>query len=358
MDKHNDNRAAKEILFVEFKGASKGKEGRMIVKDDEVKTSNVIINKSEKRKKSLNEIFKTKYVGGNSSSMSATFTKKEVSSLFNISDGRLLYWDKSGFITPSAVIGNRRRYSFSDLISIRSALELLENGVSLQKTRVLISSLSDILPKTSHPMSRLRITGDSQKVTVIEEGREFEVDSGQLVFDFTVQNLEDDVVASLPDRSNSMSNKTAYEWYIEGTVLDEEELTFDKAEFAYHQCITLDPTIANAYINLGNLRFRRGSVEDARALYLKSLEIEPMRPDALYNLGFIEFEYGNLKEAEKLFKDAVKYDSEFTDALYNLAMTLFRLNQTESAATYWKKYLVLEPVGQWADVARRHLAQI
>ena len=46
--------------------------------------------------------------------------------------------------------------------------------------------------------------------------------------------------------------------YLEGCRLDEDEATLDRAEACYRRAITLDPALANALTNLGNLRFRRG----------------------------------------------------------------------------------------------------
>ncbi len=366
------HQSAKEIIFVKFDGESKGKEGTVFFKESDAqvkhsddKHSDDKINEGNPNKEGvhvhrqhINDIFKTGSSGGLTTGMSAIFTLKDVCRLFNITEGRLKYWDKSGFISPSSVQGNRRCYSFSDLISIRSALELLENGVTLQRTRVLISQLMKLLPQTTMPLGKLRISGDSKRVTVVEQGREFEVNSGQLVFDFTVQKLEDDVVATLPDYLSKINSRTAYEWYLEASSLDEDSTTFDDAEYAYHQCILLDPGFANAYTNLGNIRYRRGAFEDAAALYQKAIELDSTQPEAIYNLGFIEYEQGNLTKAKQLFEQAVEFDSTFADGYFNLAMTLFKLNNSAAAASYWSKYLELEPVGAWADVARRHLADI
>jgi Flp pilus assembly protein TadD len=80
------------------------------------------------------------------------------------------------------------------------------------------------------------------------------------------------------------------------STLDEDPTTFDEAETLYKKAIDLDPQLAIAYTNLGNIRFRRGDEPGAEALSDKA-----------------------------------------------------------RARAHSKRYLELEPTGTWADIARDHL---
>jgi hypothetical protein len=51
----------------------------------------------------------------------------------------------------------------------------------------------------------------------------------------------------------------------------------------------------------------------------------------------------------------VTSDPAFADAHFNLAMTLEALGDRASARAHWRTYLVLEPEGEWAEIARRHV---
>lgn len=289
--------------------------------------------------------------------MSETFSRREVCRLFDISDGRLRYWDRSGFLSPTGRDGRTKCYTFQDLISVRSAKTLLDNGVSLQRTRRILTELREKLPRSTHPLGQLRIRGDARTVVVIEDEREFEADSGQLLLDFSVSSLEQTIVSELPARRAAAERRTAYEWYLEGCRLDENEATLTQAEEAYHRAIHLDSSLANAYTNLGNIRYRAGAVEDARALYEKAIEVDPAQPEAHYNLGFLEFEVGAFEEAEACFRRALDLDPTFADAHFNLAMTVFRMGLVDEARVHWKRYLSLEPTGPWAEIARRRLQE-
>jgi tetratricopeptide (TPR) repeat protein len=162
----------------------------------------------------------------------------------------------------------------------------------------------------------------------------------------------------LPDKAEEERVTSAYEWYLKGCALDENPETLTFAEEAYHKAIYLDPTLANAYTNLGNLLYRKGGAEDARVLYQKAIEVDEDQPEAHYNLGFLEFEARRFSEASVCFSKAVALDDTFADAHFNLAITLFRLGNTEKAETQLQTYLSLEPSGPWADVARRRLQEL
>lgn len=367
-----------EILYVQFGGTSPELIGRRIVtepgKVGSSKKSKAAIDKKppragaksdngttksqakEVRKAQDDEIEKTNRETRRT--MSSVYTFREVANLFNISESRLRYWDRSGFISPSGFSGKRRCYTFQDLIGIRSAKTLLDKGVSLQKARGFVDSIREKLPLSSHPLDRLRILGDSKTVTVIDEDREFEAGSGQLLLDFRVRDFEQEVVAQLPGSRFDKTERTAYEWYLEGCRLDENDATMALAEEAYHRAIYLDPTLANAYTNLGNLMYRSGNPEDAKILYQKAIDVDENQPEAHYNLGFIEFETGRLEDAERCFSVAVDLDNTFADAHFNLAITLFRLGQMERAQDHLQNYLQIEPTGPWAEIARQRLRDL
>lgn len=284
------------------------------------------------------------------------YSRAEVSRLFGIPESRLRYWDRTGFLSPSAQHGVRRRYTFQDLIGIRTAKAMLEKGVPLRRVRKSLEALRTALPDVVRPLSELRVIADGRRVVVRDDKALFEPRTGQLVIDFEVRELRDEVVRVLRPRAiDPARRRAAYEAYLEGCRLDEDEATFDRAEAAYRKAIALDPSLANALTNLGNLRFRRGDAVEAKHLYERALAIDPEQPEAWYNLGFLAFEHGEMMEAAHLFNRAIGSDPSFADAHFNLAMTLEELGRTREARMHWQAYLELEPTGPWAEIAKKHL---
>jgi len=279
-----------------------------------------------------------------------------VARLFDVPEGRLRYWDRSGFLSPSGRVGRRRLYTFQDLISVRAANELLARGAPLPSVRRGLDTLSRTFPHVTRPLNELRVTAEDGTMVVREQDRVFEAETGQLQLDFEVRSLRDDVLRVLrPDGVDPDRRRRAYERYLEGCRLDEDEATFDRAERCYEEAFQLDPSLANALTNWGNLRFRRGDPEDAEQLYRRALAIDAEQPEALYNLGFLAFERAQMDEAARFFRRAVQLDPGFADAHFNLAMALEELGVPGDARPHWQRYLELDPDGSWAEIARRYL---
>jgi DNA-binding transcriptional MerR regulator len=283
------------------------------------------------------------------------FSKKEVSKLLGLSEGRLRLLDKNEIVSPSGEKGGKRAYTFQDLIALRATL-MLAKDVSIRDVAKAIGALRRTLPRIARPLQELKIVSDGRRVVVRAPGGEqFEPTTGQLVLDFNVETLRSDVVRVLRPGSAAGRAKTAYELYTRASALDEDPATFDEAEALYVRALQLDPELAIAYTNLGNIRFRRGDEKGAEELYRRALSLDDRQPEAHYNLGYVMLERGHAKEAAHYFDRALERDPRFSDAHFNLAMALEALGESVRAKTHWKRYLELEPSGTWADIARQHL---
>jgi len=256
-------------------------------------------------------------------------------------------------LAPSARVAGRNYYTFQDLVGLRAAKGLIERGVPLRQVRRSVESLRDAFPRSTQPLSELRIIADGRAVLVRDDAGAYEPTTGQAVLDFRIEGLESDVVRLLHFDHDDRSR--AYEHYLEGCRFDEDEQTFGQAEEAYHKALSLDPTLSNALTNLGNLEYRREELEAAERYYLRALQCDPEQPEALYNLGFLCLERDELDEAVSFFRQALKSDPSFADAHFNLAMALEERGERAAARPHWQQYLVLEPEGSWADIAQKHL---
>ncbi|MBX3126707.1 MAG: tetratricopeptide repeat protein [Polyangiaceae bacterium] len=283
------------------------------------------------------------------------FTRAEISRLLALSTTRLRTLDKAGVVTPSGRRRGKRAYTFADLIALRTAKTLLERNVRLRDVTRAVGALKRTLPRVTRPLAELRIVSDGQRVVVRTADGAFEPLTGQMVLDFDVRALRDDVVRVLRPSAGRERARTAYELYLRASALDEDPSTMDEAESLYLQAIDHDPWLAIAYTNLGNIRFRRHDADGAEELYRKALEIDSRQPEAQYNLGYVMLERGNPELAIPLFHGALESDSKFSDAYFNLAMAYEQLGETQKARPYWKSYIALEPSGTWTEIARRHL---
>jgi tetratricopeptide (TPR) repeat protein len=176
-----------------------------------------------------------------------------------------------------------------------------------------------------------------------------------MLLDFDVRALRDDVVRVLRPAAGRARARTAYDLYVKASQMDEDPATLEEAERLYRRAIELDPWLAIAYTNLGNICFRRSEEEAAEKLYKKALSIDSVQPEAQYNLGYVMLERGEAGAAVDFFRGAIKSDPRFADAYFNLAMALEQIGDVAEARPCWRKYLEIEPTGTWAEIARKHL---
>jgi tetratricopeptide (TPR) repeat protein len=283
------------------------------------------------------------------------FSKKEVAKLLGLTEARLRTLDKAEIVSPTGMGQNgRRAYTFQDLIALRATL-LLAKDVKLRDVAKAIGALRQSLPRVTRPLQELRIVSDGRRVVVRSHDGTFEPVTGQLHLDFQVTALRDDVVRVLRPESAAGRARTAYDLYARASTLDEDPDTFEEAEKLYLRALELDPHLAIAYTNLGNIRFRRGDDKGAEELYVRALDVDERQPEAHYNLGYVMLERGDARRAVLHFERAIARDPRFADAHFNLAMALEQLAERTRARAHWKRYLELEPAGTWAEIARQHL---
>ncbi len=283
------------------------------------------------------------------------FTRGEIARLLGITPARLSTLDKAGVVSPSGRRKGRRAYNFSDLIALRAAQTLLSQNVRLRDVTRAVAALRGTLPRVAKPLQELRILSDGKKVVVRTEDGAFEPLTGQMMLDLEVKSLRDDVVRVLRPTAGRERARTAYELYLRASELDEDRSTMDEAEELYQRAVELDPWLAIAYTNLGNIRFRRQDTEAAEVYYRRALEIDDHQPEAQYNLGYVMLEKGEPRESIALFHGAIAADPKFADAYFNLAMAYEQLGDSTSARPFWQSYIELEPSGTWTEIARRHL---
>lgn len=283
------------------------------------------------------------------------FSTTEVEKLLGLSASRLRALARAGVVTPSGQRRGRRAYTFADVIALRAAKGLLESHVRPRDVGRAIENIKSALPKVTRPLAELRIVSDGKSVVVRSTTGDFEPLTGQMLLSFEVKELRDAVVRELRPPIHPERARTAYEHYLRASELDESPATISEAEALYRKAIELDPYLAIAYTNLGNLRFRQNDEAEAEALYHRALGIDGKQPEAQYNLGYLLLERGRAEESVPFFHGAIDNDPSFADAYFNLAMAYEQTGARDKARPCWRRYLALEPSGTWADIARKHL---
>jgi DNA-binding transcriptional MerR regulator len=131
------------------------------------------------------------------------FGAKVVKEITGVSRMQLQHWDRTGIVRPSIRIGagkgSRREYSFKDLVQLKVAKRLREEGISLQKIRKALEYLRKNFPDVKAPLAELRFLTNGVDLFVLTDRPEVILDAlkGQLVFSFALGELIDGLKGSI-----------------------------------------------------------------------------------------------------------------------------------------------------------------
>ncbi len=304
------------------------------------------------------------------------YSVRDASRIFGQKESRLRYWIQTGFLWPSVRRGGQYFYTFDDLITIRTAVELLDSGLTTQKVRKALAELRSELPDGVSPASKLRICSDGNTVVVVKDEVAYELENKQLVMAFAVSSIQGQIAEILPihpkervrledgtpeaieectEQTLRQDLPSAYQLFLHaGDAQDENDDAL--AERYLRQCIGLEESMAAAHTNLGNLLHKQGRLEEAKERYDSALLYEPEQPEARYNLANLLEEMGNRDMAIAELRQVCTRSPEFADAHYNLAILLSEIGGEAQAQEHLAHYLTLDPEGGWADQAREFLA--
>jgi DNA-binding transcriptional MerR regulator/cytochrome c-type biogenesis protein CcmH/NrfG len=305
-----------------------------------------------------------------------TYTFAGAAKILDIAESKLRYWAQVGFVGPSARRAGKQMFTFQDLVSIKAAKELTDRGFRAAEIRKALDHVRASLPEVDRPLDRIRVAFDGSRLVVVDDGSAFET-SGQRVFDFNLGDLArrsqggtggaaavapaEPVPAPLPATpSRALAAEpgrepSAYEWFVEGTHVEMRggDGAEARSEACYRKALEIDPGLAAAHTNLGNLAHRRGDGAQARAAFEAALALDPDQPEARFNLANLILESGDLELAVAEFRRVLQADPGFADAHYNLAVALERLGGRAQARAHLERYLALEErTAPWAAEAR------
>lgn len=289
----------------------------------------------------------------------------DVARILKVSPRRLRYWQKTRLVDSSVPKGFGEGYAFRDLVCLRTVVTLLEKGVPLQRIRRSLETLRDRVPEVDDPVAALRLLDEDSDRLVISRGGRLEETGGQLLLKFDVPadtvdlagRSEVTALADLNRPTESSPADDALEWFEVGCNLDADPRHWNEAIEAYEKAIERVPDYADAYCNLGAVRYNKGQKVKARRAFEACLFIERDHIEANFNLANVLEEAGEDELALAHYRRAMTADPLYPDLHINLALLYEKLRRERQAAEHWRRYLQLDPKGSWADVARLRLDQ-
>jgi tetratricopeptide (TPR) repeat protein len=275
------------------------------------------------------------------------FSRREFQRLLDVTDKQLNYWERLQLVSPRKG-GAEKFYDFRDLITLRTAKQLIEKGVSANRLRRSLVALNEKLSQVQAPLTELRILADGRDVIVEHDGARLEPISGQFVLNFDTRELRDKVRV-MPERS-------AQDWFALALQYEADPASRADAIDAYHRVLSANPAHVDALINLGMLSYDGGDLEKAADCFRRAATLEEENAVPQFNLGSVLEEMGELEEARQHLRLAVRLDPRYADAHYNLAFVCEKLSARAEARQHWQLYVELDPGSPWCEYARQRLA--
>ncbi len=303
-----------------------------------------------------------------------TFTLRGIESMLGISRAVLGGLIAAGFVSPTRGKHNEYRFTFQDVVLLRTAYGLRRAHIPARKILRALRHLKETLP-SEVPLSGLRISAVGNEVAVQDGAARRQVDSGQLLFDFEIQTAAGSVsffsakpkaVVAAPkalvtepqpvvagpeaivtatqavvaDPQAVAPLEDAEAWFRRGS--DLEAASPAQAELAYRRAIALAPDYVDPYLNLGVLLCDGGRCEAAVDLYHAGLRHCPPTALLQFNLAVALEDLERTAQALAAYEACLRLEPTLADAHYNAARLHELGGRRSQAIRHYSEYRRLQ----------------
>jgi Flp pilus assembly protein TadD len=276
----------------------------------------------------------------------AFYTVRGIQEMLGLSRSAITGLVTAGFVTPARGPRNEYRFSFRDVVLLRSAVELRAARIPPRKILSALRKLKADLPGEM-PLAGLRITAVGNDVTVRDGRSQWQAESGQLVMDFdvgpaagSVSFLSHRAPAPAPRPKEAEPVDEAASWFERGEALEASDAA--AAEAAYRTALALEPGQADASLNLGALLWEGKRLDEAVALYDKALRRHPNEALLHFNRALALEDQGRLMEALHSYNTSLGLAPDLADAHYNAARLHEQLGDAKKAVRHLSAYRRLQ----------------
>ncbi len=242
---------------------------------------------------------------------------------------------RAGFVKPERGPRREYRFSFQDLIVLRTARALLQAKVPARRIHRSLESLRRELPD-SVPLSGLAISALGEHVVVREGDTRWQAESGQYVLglDVTLENGVLHVVEHKP--AAARVPEPVADWFTRALALEAADPRGALA--AYSSAVEATPDNVAAWTNWGRLLHEQGELRQAAAVY--ELALTQAGDDAVlsFNRGVLLEDLGDMAAALESYQRALEDDPDFADCHYNLARLYESMDKPQQAIRHLGQY--------------------
>ena len=261
------------------------------------------------------------------------YSARDVERLVHLPRSRIRSLVEAGFVSPARGPRNAWRFSFQDLIVLRTAQALAAAKVPHKRITRSVKELRRRLPD-SMPLSGLNISAEADGVVVREGARRWRAESGQYLLRFEGDPAEGSL--RILERQGAEPPTSAEDWFERGVALEAQDP--EAALQAYERAIAVDPALLKARINLGCLLHEAGRLDRAEGVYRDALRVSGDDPVLLYDLAVLLDDRGRKHEAMEAYRAALREDPRFLDCHFNLALLCEHLGKPKDAIQHMAAY--------------------
>lgn len=268
----------------------------------------------------------------------ATYSLKGVQAMLGLSRRIVTGLIEQGFVKPTRGRRKEWRFTFQDLMLLRTAHTLQASGIPPRRILTSLARLKATLPREL-PLTGLRITAIGTDVAVRDREGRLQADSGQLLMDFDVAPLAGSVAILARDAA-SPEGPSALTWFERGLALESADPA--AAEAAYREALKRAPGLVEATLNLGAMLADAGRFDELVALCAAGLEHSP--DDALlhFNHGVALDHLERLPQAAAAYERSLELDPDLADAHYNLGRLHEQMGDARAALRHFSAYKRLQ----------------
>ncbi|MDR5763243.1 tetratricopeptide repeat protein [Caballeronia sp. LZ035] len=229
-----------------------------------------------------------------------------------------------GLVTPTRGPRNALRFSFQDVVLLRTALQLRTSNASPRKLREALARLRRELPDEL-PLSGIRVAAEGNDIVVKTGASRWDAVSGQMLLDFEVAEVAGDVVLleATPERKSVAVSQAKQQYDLAESLRATDP---SAAVRVYRRAIELSPEpFYAAYVDLGALLCEQEhQCGDALRVFDEALALFPRDAVLHFNRGVALDIMERLDEAKTSYEECLALNPEYADAHHNLAILLDR----------------------------------
>jgi tetratricopeptide (TPR) repeat protein len=274
-------------------------------------------------------------------SLEAPYTLRSIREMLGLSRAVLTGFIDAGFVQPTRGVRNEYRFTFQDVVLLRTAQGLHAARIPPRK---ILSSLRRLKAALPHelPLTGLRITAVGNDIAVRNGATQWEAESGQLLMDFEVAPVRGAVAFLQHAPATPVATPDdADEWFMRAEELEEAK-SHAAAEAAYRRALQLAPTHADAWLNLGAMMCEANRCSEAVALYDEALKHCPDVPLLHFNRAIALEDQGRTREAIASYEQCLLLAPDLADAHFNAARLHEKAGNAQKAVRHFSAYRRLQ----------------